>query len=62
MFANCDQDENVRHNQDEEGGHGDETTVGSDHELQSVRVCTCKFDEPRKITIKAIHFISSTEG
>lgn len=62
MFTNRDQDEEVRHNQDEESGHGDETTVGSDQELQSVRICTCKLDEPRKITIKAVHFISSTEG
>ena len=62
MFTNCDQDEDVRHNQDEEGGHGDETTVGSDQELQSVCVCTCEFDEPRKITVKAVHFISSTKG
>lgn len=62
MFGNCDQKEDVRPKQDEEGAHGDETTVGSDQKLQSVCVHICKFDEPRKVTIKAIHFVGTAKG
>lgn len=33
VFPNSDQNEDVGNNQYEEGAHGDESTVGGDHEL-----------------------------
>ena len=54
VFLNSDKDKNVGDDQYEEWSQRYESTVGCDHELQSVGICAGKFDEPRKVTVKAV--------
>lgn len=61
MMPNSEQNEDIVDNRNEKNSQGDETTIGSDHELQSVNVCAGKPNKLRKVTIKAAHFIGATQ-
>lgn len=49
-LPNSDQDEDIGGNQNEKCSQGDETTIGSNHKLQSVSICAGKPNKSRKIT------------
>lgn len=60
VFPNSDEDK-WGDDQCEEWSQGYESTVGCDHGLQPEGVCAGKFDEPRKVTVKAIYYIWATD-
>ena len=62
MFLKSDQDEYIRQDEQEESTQGNESAVSSDHELKFIGICTSKFDELRKVTVKAVQDIRATEG
>lgn len=49
------QDEDVGDEEYKERTNTDKPTVDSDHELQPVSVGTGQSEEPRKVTVKAVH-------
>lgn len=61
MLPNSEQNEDIVDNQNLKNSQGDETTTGSDHELQSVSVCAGKPNKLRKVTVKAVHFSGATQ-
>lgn len=62
MFPKSKKDEDVGDEEYKEGTNTDKPTVNSDHELQSVGICTDQSEEPRKVTVKAVQYIWTTEG